>query len=879
MALISGTRLGPYEIHSPLGAGGMGEVYRARDTRLERTVAIKILPAHFSSDPVRRQRFEREAKIISILNHPHICVVHDIGHQDGIDYLVMECIEGETLTKRLEKGPLPLDQVVKIGAEVADALDRAHRSGIVHRDLKPGNIMLTATGAKLLDFGLAKPAMALANAATLTGSALKADTPVTEQGTIVGTFQYMSPEQVEGKEVDGRSDIFSLGAVLYEMVTGKRAFAGKSRLSVASAILEREPEPISAIKPMTPPGLDHVILRCLAKNPEERWQSAADLRAEIKWAGTPGEPAAAAARKFSTWLASLLATVFGVVALIGIVGWWKGASNPEAVMRISVLPPAGSTLDLVGRNGAPALSPDGSSIAFVAVKDDKPFIWLRRLDSLEATQIRGTEGGYFPFWSPDGRYLAFFADGKLKKLPAEGGSPQIICGAEDARGGSWGKSGDIIFAPNRFSGLFRVSASGGQPVEVTKNNDFPNGGTHRWPFFLPDGRHFLYLSAPVGSEDEISAIHFASLDGSDNRVVINASSNPVFGSGYLLYAAHGTLYAAPFNTRRGVLSGEGQPVADSMLYDRLYSRGIFSASENGILVYRQGTAPNARLTWMDRKGKELAYLGEPAAYGGVRLSPDASRGAVSLTTANGVETWVFDTKRGTRTLLTYGPPLGDVVWAPDGKWLYFAKWASHAGGIYRKAADGSGQEEQLLASEVRRFVPTGISPDGKYLAFHFSSPNTKLDIWILPLQGEHKPFPYLETPFDEMNAQFSPDGRWMAYQSDETGKAEIYVARFPDPTGRIQISTTGAAQPVWSRDGTKLYFLTSTNDLMETDIAWHLGNPIVGAPHKLFNAHAKNNPTSMFDVASDGRFLVVSSGSESAEPITLVTNWTAGLKK
>ena len=879
MALISGTRLGPYEIHSPLGAGGMGEVYRARDTRLERTVAIKILPAHFSSDPVRRQRFEREAKAISILNHPHICVVHDIGHQDGIDYLVMECIEGETLGNRLEKGPLPLDQVVKIGAEVADALDRAHRSGIVHRDLKPGNIMLTATGAKLLDFGLAKPAVALANAATLTGSALKADSPVTEQGTIVGTFQYMSPEQVEGKEVDGRSDIFSFGAVLYEMVTGKRAFAGKSRLSVASAILEREPEPISAIRPITPPALDHVIRRCVAKNPEERWQSAADLRAEIKWAGTTGGPTgAAAARKYSTWPALVVAALLVVMALTGIVGWWKGASKPEAVLRASVLPPAGATLDLRGRNGPPALSPDGSSIAFVAVKDDKSFIWLRRLDSLEATQIHGTEGGYFPFWSPDGHYLAFFADGKLKKLRAAGGSPQMICDAEDARGGSWGKSGDIIFAPNPLSGLFRVSASGGQPVEVTKNNDFPNGGSHRWPFFLPDGRHFLYLSGQNGSEDESSAIHFASLDGSDNRVVLNASSNPVFASGYLLYVVQGTLYAAPFNPLRGVLAGEGQPVADSMRYDPLYARGIFSASENGILAYRQRTASNARLIWMDRTGKELAHLGEPAAYGGVRLSPDDSRSAISLTTANGAETWVFDTKRGTRTLLTYGPPLADVVWAPDGKWLYFAKRASHTSGIYRKAADGSGQEEQLLASEVHSF-PTGISPDGKYLAFHFASPGSKLDIWILPLQGEHKPFPYLETPFSEINARFSPDGRWMAYQSNETGRAEIYVTRFPDPTGKIQVSSTGGAQPVWGRDGRNLYFLTSTDDLMETNIAWHLGNPIVGTPHKLFNAHAKNSLPSMFDVAFDGRFLVVSSGSESAAPITLVTNWTAALKK
>src|SRR6516164_6828334 len=506
MSLALGTKLGPYEIVAPLGAGGMGEVYRARDTRLERTVAVKILPKEMSADAARKQRFEREAKTISGLNHPNICVLHDVGSQDGVDYLVMECVEGETLAKRLEKGPLPLMQVLKCGAQIADALDKAHRSGVVHRDLKPGNVMLTASGAKLLDFGLAKPA-STATLATLT-MVTPAQAPVTQEGMVVGTFLYMSPEQVEGKEVDGRSDIFSLGAVLYEMVTGKRAFEGKSQLSVASAILEKEPAPITSTKPLTPPTLDHAIQKCLAKSPDERWQSASDLASELKWAGESGDggtrgTAGAPRRELRLviWAALTLVTM----ALTIAATYYATRPAPESTLMASVIPPPGVYADNAGRIGPPQISPDGKRIAFIGCKTEFAAtsmlgsktcsIWLRVLTSMEAHEVPDTSGAYYPFWSPDGREIAFFADAKLKKVAANGGPVEVLCDAPDARGGSWNSSGTIIFSATRTSPVLRVSADGGAQATVTQAKPTPEptqAVSNRWPQFLPDGQHFLY---------------------------------------------------------------------------------------------------------------------------------------------------------------------------------------------------------------------------------------------------------------------------------------------------------------------------------------------------------------------------------------------------
>jgi tRNA A-37 threonylcarbamoyl transferase component Bud32 len=490
---------------SPLGSGGMGEVYRARDTRLERTVAVKILPKELSADAVRKQRFEREAKTISGLNHPNICVLHDVGSQDGVDYLVMECMEGETLAKRLEKGALPLEQVLKYGAQMADALDKAHRSGVVHRDLKPGNIMLTATGVKLLDFGLAKPVEGVASGLTLSVAAVRSS-PVTQEGTIVGTFQYMSPEQVEGKEVDERSDIFSLGAVLYEMLTGKRAFEGKSQLSVASAILEKEPEPISAVKPLTPPVLEHDIRKCLAKNPSERWQDASDLASELKWimesGSLTGTRAPTLRRKkgweFAAWL---LAVAGVVVAALFAFAYFRKAPLDRRAVRSLILPPDGGAFVFDGPVGGAFLSPDGNSVAFIARVGKVTQLWIRPLDSFTARVLLGTEDASFAFWSPDSRNLAFFAQGKLNRIAVAGGPPQTLCNVDSNRGASWSRRDVIIFA-KVSGGILRIPASGGTPEQVTILDASRHEGTHRWPYFLPDGNHFLFMAARLGPVGE-----------------------------------------------------------------------------------------------------------------------------------------------------------------------------------------------------------------------------------------------------------------------------------------------------------------------------------------------------------------------------------------
>jgi eukaryotic-like serine/threonine-protein kinase len=756
----------------------MGEVYRARDTRLERTVAVKILPAQLSSDPVRKQRFEREAKTISSLNHPHICVLYDVGHQDGMDFLVMECVEGETLAKRLEKGPLPLDQVLKYGAQIADGLDKAHRSGVVHRDLKPGNIMLTPSGAKLLDFGLAKPAVALASAATLT--AVQA-APVTEEGTIVGTFQYMSPEQVEGKEMDGRSDIFSLGAVLYEMVTGKRAFEGKSQLSVASAILEKEPEPVSAVKPLTPPAFDHAVRRCLAKNPEERWQTARDLALELKWIGETGSQAGVAARipagrrrwERAAWL---LAATFFLLMMAAGAAWWQASSRrPHPMYFHASVPFAANDL---------ALSPDGRTLAMVAysAQANNYMLWTYEVGGQQTSLLQGTQGATYPFWSPDGKFIGFFADGKLKKVDVSGGQSQVLCDASNGRGGTWNRDGVIVFTPDSLgAGLFRVSSSGGSPVEMTKPDTTRSEQSHRWPVFLPDGKHFIYFAVNFGGKKEFNAIFLGSLDSQERRLLVSTSAQAAYADpGYLLYLRDNkTLVAQPFDRRRYVLSGEPHPLSDEVLYFPQVNRAVFSVSGGEVLVTQTGRGASvSQLTWFDRSGKPAGTVGIPGSYFNVRLSPDGRRVAVDQTdlTGRSGDIWILEPARGARTRLTFDPSSNVTpTWSPDGRQILFSSNRGlSSGGLYLKNADGFGPEEEVADTGAVALLANvwDWSRDDKYILFAKGN-----ELWSLS-RPERLAKPLLQAKWTVRNAQFSPDGRWLAYASNETGAGKSTCPHF-----------------------------------------------------------------------------------------------------
>ena len=662
MTLAGGTRLGPYEIVGPLGAGGMGEVYRARDTRLGREVAIKVLPSHLSDDPDRRTRFEREARAISQLTHPHICTLHDIGSEDGVDFLVMELLEGQSLADRLEKGPFPTEQVLKLGAEIADALDRAHRAGITHRDLKPGNVMLTKSGVKLLDFGLAK--MAATERAPSDLSSLPtqaaASRPLTEKGTVMGTFQYMAPEQLEGREADARTDIFSFGCLLYEMATGKKAFVGASQASLVTAILSKEPEPISTAAPMAPPALDRLVRTCLAKDPEDRWQSARDVRNELTWiaqAGSQvGAPAAVTSRRKSRERLAWICAAAAAVAAIALGAVYLRRVRP-LVVRSTILPPEKLQFFFAGDNAGPvAVSPDGRSVAFVAAGETRPLLYVRPLDALNASALPGTEGARFPFWSPDSRTIGFFTETKLKRIDAAAGAvPATICDAPNARGGTWNRDGVIVFAPETRNGLFRVPASGGRPAPVT-NLERPNQTTHRWPVFLPDGKHFLYFAGNHNEpQSEDSGIYFASLEGKESRRVVHSFAGALYSSGSLLYLRGNSLLAQPFDPSSGRLSGEAVPVAEGVQFDLSTWHGVFSVSDESVLVYQPGGPGTGNLlVWYDRAGKTIGSPGERANYiGAPRISPDGKRIATEIGDPGDV--FVFDVASGLKTRLTFTP--------------------------------------------------------------------------------------------------------------------------------------------------------------------------------------------------------------------------------
>jgi len=904
MALSSGTKLGPYEIVAALGAGGMGEVYRARDTRLERTVAIKILPPQFSSDPVRKQRFEREAKTISTLNHPHICVLYDVGSQDGVDYLVMECLEGESLAKRLEKGPLPLEQVLKYGAQIADALDKAHRGGVAHRDLKPGNIVLTPTGAKLLDFGLAKPVTPLASVATLTAGVTQSS-PMTEQGAILGTFQYMSPEQIEGKELDGRSDIFSLGAVLYEMLTGRRAFEGKSQLSVASAILEKEPEPISAIKPLAPPALNFVVKKCLAKDPDERFQNAHDMKLQLKWIAEGGSQAGVPAsvtgqtknRERILWGA--LALLFGGCLWLASIHFGATKSGRQ-VIHAFIPPPEKSIFAFVGDHTGPvAISPDGTRLVFAALgPDGKQMLWLRPLEAASSQQLPGTVDAAYPFWSPDSRLIGFFSEGKLKTVGVSGGSAQVLCDAPDGRSGTWNSEGTIVFAPNFLGPLYRVSAAGGMPAQVTELDPSQQENSHRWPQFLPDGRHFLFIARSrqaAFNSTYTQNIYVGSIDSKEKKLLFRTSSNAVYAApGYLLFVRENTLVAQAFDYKHLSLAGDVAPIAQGVLVNVPYGRAIVSVSDNGVLAY--GGAPNAaepsRLCWLDRSGKQIGAVDDPGMYANPRLSPDGTKLAVAIVDASrgATDIWIYDLPRGGKTRLTFDASLNFLpVWSPDGSHVVFGSNRKGYPQLYRKAANGEGSDELLLASNTTD-LPDDWSPDGHFILYE-PSPMVA-ELWLLPTSGERRPSVFLGGEHGTLPGEgtFSHDGKWLAFTEYSAGKREVYITSFPSKTGQWQVSVDGGHYPRWRRDGKELFFLRADNaNVMAVDLDLKDSVPRIGTPKALFPVQLAllsyvnrlGSARDPFEVTADGKRFLVNSPvqPQAAEPINVVVNWDAELKK
>ena len=879
MSLAPGSRLGPYEVQSAIGAGGMGEVYRARDTRLDRMVAIKVLPEHLSSNPQLRERFDREAKAISSLSHPHICALYDVGHQDGVDFLVMEFLEGETLAHRLKKGPLPPDQVLQYAIQITDALDTAHRHGVVHRDLKPGNIMLVKTGAKLLDFGLAK--LRAAEAAAGMTALPTQTTPLTGEGTILGTLQYMAPEQLEGAEADARTDIFALGAVIYEMATGRKAFAGKSHASLISAIMTAEPAPISVVQPLAPPALDHVVRTCLAKDPDARWQTAHDVLVELKWITEAGSQAgiaepAATRRGRRELLLLLFASVVSLAFLV--LAFLHFREKPAEVHAVKFTVPMPDKV-ILGLADYPVVSPDGRRMVIGGTTaEGKNLLWIHSLDTLGTEPLAGADGADLPFWSPDSRSVAFsvgLIGGRtsLKKIDLSGGPAQTICELPNGIvAGAWNQDGVILFG-NTASPLVRVTADGGTPQPVTELNKSRHETGHMWPHFLPDGRHFLYLAQSADAGE--TGIFSGSLDSRETQLVVRAASSVAYvPPGYLIYSNQRTVLAQRFDAKSLRVTGGPFPIAEQAGTFGFFPGAEFSSSENGVLAYIMGSSGRVQLAWHDRDGRRLGSIGEPGLYPQIALSPDEKRLAVQRTEADETNLWILELGSGIFSRLTFNPA-GDVnpQWSPDGRELLFSSIRNGYQDLYRKPLGGG--EEELVYQSPEDKGPFYWSKDG-WILFGGAANG----FFRIPLAGERKPLMALKSDFLVDMAVVSHDGRWVAYESPESGRVEIYVAAYPSFTGKRQVSIAGGCQPLWRRDGRELFYLTLDSKLEAVDVR---SGAILdtSTPHTLFRAPVTVNPNAgEYCVTGDGkRFIFREPVGETAAPVTVVLNWTAGLKR
>ena len=895
MPLDTGTRLGPYEILGPLGAGGMGEVYKAQDSRLDRTVAIKVLPAHRSGTAEVRARFEREAKAVSKLNHPHICTLHDVGREGDTDYIVMEHLEGETLAARLAQGPLPANEVTRVAIEIADALDAAHREGFVHRDLKPGNIMLTKSGAKLLDFGLARTTASDHSNTDLSQSPTVSQ-PLTAEGTIVGTFQYMAPEQLEGVEADARTDIFAFGAVLYEMVTGRTAFEGKSQASLIASILKEEPRAIAQLQPMTPPALDRVVARCLAKDPDQRWQTARDLMLELQWIRDGGSQVGVPApvrsrRKSREMLAWALVAVFAAFAAIVSVPALFDSDEPDYVSRFAILLP--EDLQISAAQVQTSISPDGRMATFFAADStSRRSLYVRALDSHVARSLPGTGGGAQPFWSPDSRTIGFFTTGgKLARVSVADGTLQIICDAADGRGGAWGSKDIIVFSPASGGALFQVSAAGGPVTQVTELDAASGEEAHRWPQFLPDGEHFLYVSLPV--RDGQFGTYIGSLSSVERQPTVKAAGGTIYAEpGHLLFERDQTLVAQPFDAATRQLSGTPMPIGEPPGQNGGWTGSpSVSASSNGVLLHTEPNPENSEIVWLDRKGHRTGVV--PLArglYGAVALSPDGDRLAVEKwgrgPTGFDSDIWTVELSRGVATRFTFHASENYIPkWSRDGRRIVWVSDRSGKENIYMKAIDSSDDDEPLLNESALFSKSEDFSPDGRFLVYHMLTKESAHDLWLLPLVGEDRePVPYLATQFNENDARVSPNGKWLAYRSDESGTFEVYVQSFPKAGSKYRVSINGAggygSQNYilgWVDGGTELVYVASDmSTVMAVDVETE---PTfrAGKPRALFKTPRGRNGLTM---TSDGqRFLMTVPTGGRSPALYVVTDWSASLEK
>jgi Tol biopolymer transport system component/predicted Ser/Thr protein kinase len=879
MPLASGTRLGPYEILAPLGAGGMGEVYRARDTRLDRTVALKILSEAFAGNAELRQRFEREARAVSSLNHAHVCALYDVGRQDGIDFLVMEYLEGETLADRLGRGPLPADQLLRHAIEIADALDKAHRQGIVHRDLKPGNIMLTKSGVKLLDFGLVKIQAPGGPAASVLSGLVTADRPLTAHGAVLGTFQYMAPEQLEGKEADARTDIFALGTILYEMATGRRAFVGKSQASLIAAILSSDPPPLSTLQPLAPPALERLVNVCLAKDPDERMQTAHDVMQELKWiaeGGTAGPPAghwlaAPRGRERIAWVLAALLPVLATFLTQRLTARPEPVASP---MRFEVQAPASGGVSYFG---FPILSPDGRTLAFLATVDGVTSLWARDLASLELRKVAGTEGVEDDFmFSGDSRSVAVVVRDALNRVSLSGGPAFTICRMKSIALGEWSSQGTILFGNRDDGRIYEVPASGGTPAPVTT---VEKGEAHQFPTFLPDGRHFLFLAKQADS----NAIYLATLGSTEKRRLMLSDSQPSYAPpGYILFAQGGTLLAQPFDEGELRLHGEPVAVADELVIEGgPASWHHFAASMTGTLAFRrQGRVP-VQLTWFDREGRVAGTVGAPGYYAMPDLSPDGRRLVVVSRDGSRTETALatVDLERGAIRRLPPEPrECFSPIWSRDGRFIVYGVGAR--GGpneLRRQPADGGSDDVWLKSGGT--LLPMDFSPDGRILAYL-----SGLGAGVATLRIGS--LPDLESATDagqrRFHATFSPDGRWIAFTSRASGRDEIEVEPYPATGARWHVSVSGGAQPRWRGDGKELFYLAADQALMAVDTVLGPKEFSAGIPRTLFKTAAPVfTGGKSYVVTSDGqRFLYPHPVKGAApSPIVIVLNWAAELTR